>query len=89
MSNDKEEECMPKKSVFVIIPKEKIEEYKNMIIYNYLASLKKEFTEKTVIKDLKRKYNLSITNNEATEIIREYVRSGLIIFTLHAYKWVG
>ena len=89
MSNDKEEEYMPKKSVFVIIPKEKIEEYKNMIIYNYLASLKKEFTEKTVIKDLKRKYNLSITNNEATEIIREYVRSGLIIFTLHAYKWVG
>ena len=74
---------MPKKSVFVIIPKEKIEEY------NYLASLKKEFTEKTIIKDLKRKYNLSITNNEATEIIREYVRSGLIIFTLHAYKWVG
>lgn len=89
MSNDKEEKSMPKKSVFVIIPKEKIEEYKNMIIYNYLASLKKEFTEKTIIKDLKRKYNLSITNNEATEIIREYVRSGLIIFTLHAYKWVG
>ena len=88
MSNDKEEECMPKKSVFVIIPKEKIEEYKNMIIYNYLASLKKEFTEKTVTEDLKRKYNLSITTNEAKKIIREYVRSGLITFTLHSYKWV-
>lgn len=80
---------MPKKSVFVIIPKEKIKEYKNMIIYNYLASLKKEFTEKTVTEDLKRKYNLSITTNEAKKIIREYVRSGLITFTLHAYKWVG
>jgi len=89
MSNDKEEECMSKKSVFVIIPKEKIEEYKNMIIYNYLASLKKEFTEKTVTEDLKRKYNLSITTNEAKKIIREYVRSGLITFTLHSYKWVG
>ena len=89
MSNDKEEECMPKKSVFVIIPKEKIEEYKNMIIYNYLASLKKEFTEKTVTEDLKRKYNLSITTNEAKKIIREYVRRGLITFTLHSYKWVG
>mgnify|MGYP003378131967 FL=1 len=79
---------MPKKSVFVIIPKEKIEEYKNMIIYNYLASLKKEFTEKTVTEDLKRKYNLSITTNEAKKIIREYVRNGLITFTLHSYKWV-
>lgn len=82
------------KNCIVVMPEKEIKEHKEFVIYNYLATIGKKITEEAIIAELKAKYHINLSKNEANAIIDEYVRSGLLASTYEksiglCYNWVG
>lgn len=71
--------------IYITMKDEEIQEHKNFVIYNYIAS-QKNITQQQLQEDLRWKYGLEFDKKQVQEIILDYVRSGILSPRLRSYE---